>query len=260
MVKNILRKIKRTVIKSTKHISYEDLPISLKEAVDYANKKSDSSGVSYSDYFNLYTYVRNIKPQYVLECGTGKSTIVIAQAMLDNRNENPNDSRLQNMKLISMEDKPEWYEQSRGNIPDKFTDFVEVHHSPLTTASYSLITGIIYENKPDYPYDFIFVDGPDQSGGTGITQCDFDFIQYVKTAPKPVSAIIDNRKHTILACTLAFGQTKVSFYPHEALGFVQPVTKEDLIINDKVAIRSTLFLNGFITLRKSLFLITYDKT
>ena len=75
-----------------------------------------------------------------------------------------------------------------------------------------------------------------------------------------VSAIIDNRKHTILACTLAFGQTKVSFYPNEALGFVQPVTKEDLIIDDKLAIRSTLFLNGFITLQKSLFLKTYDKS
>ena len=88
----------------------------LKSAIDYSNNKSDSSGVSYSDYYNLYSYVKQIKPQYVLECGTGKSTIVIAQAMLENRQENPSDIRLNNMKLISMEDKKEWYEQSKKQI------------------------------------------------------------------------------------------------------------------------------------------------
>ena len=131
---------------------------------------------------------------------------------------------------------------------------MEVHHSPLSTASYSLLTGVIYENKPSYPYDFIFIDGPDQSGGTGITQCDFDFIQYVQQSSKSVSAIIDNRKHTILACTLAFGQDKVSFYPNEALGFVDPVSKNDLIIQDKMIVRNTLFANGMISLKKKSFI------
>ena len=178
MIKKVLSKIKRTFFKSPPKITYEDLPASLREAINYANQNSESSGVSYADYLNLYTYVKNIKPQYVLECGTGKSTIVIAQAMLDNREENPNDTQLNNMKLISMEDKLEWYEQSKTNIPDKFTDFVEVHHSPLSTDSYSLITGVIYENKPHYTYNFKFLDGPDHIGRTRITQCYLDFIKY----------------------------------------------------------------------------------
>lgn len=215
---------------------------------------SDSTGTSYSDYLNLYNYVKHIKPQYVLECGTGKSTIIIAEAMMENREQNPNSDEFRSMKLISMEDKMEWYQQSKENIPEKFRDFVEVHHSPLTTASYSLLTGVVYKNTPNYPYDFVFIDGPDQSGGTGITQCDFDFIKHVKESIKPVSAIIDNRKHTILACTLAFGQDKVSFYPDLALGFVEPVTKNDLIIKDKIVIKNTLFRNGFIRIRKTPFL------
>ncbi|MFL2645446.1 MAG: class I SAM-dependent methyltransferase [Dehalococcoidia bacterium] len=251
-----MRKIRNLSIrhKPKHHINSDMFTEGLKSAIDYSNNKSDSSGVSYSDYYNLYSYVKQIKPQYVLECGTGKSTIVIAQAMLENRQENPSDIRLNDMKLISMEDKKEWYEQSKNNIPNKFEDFVEVHHSPLSTASYSLLTGVIYENKPSYPYDFIFIDGPDQSGGTGITQCDFDFIQYVQQSSKSVSAIIDNRKHTILACTLAFGQDKVSFYPNEALGFVDPVSKNDLIIQDKMIVRNTLFANGMISLKKKSFI------
>ena len=179
--------------------------------------------------------------------------------MSENRDESPNDQKLASMKLISMEDKKEWFEHSQKNIPDKFKDFVEIHHSSLSTSSYSLITGVIYANKPSYPYDFMFINGPDQSGGTNITQCDFDFIDYVQQADKPISAMIDNRKHTILACTLAFGKEKVTFYPSEALGYVEPVTKEDLIIQDKIVIRNTLFKNGSISLRNEAFSKTYDQ-
>ncbi len=229
---------------------------SLKQAIDYANSKSTSTGVSQPDYYYLYNYVRLTQPKYVLECGTGKSTIVIAQAMLDNRLNNPTDARLQEMKLVSMEDKKDWYEHSKQNIPQEFNSFVEIHHSKLSFASYSLLSGVVYETIPKYPYDFMFIDGPDQSGGTGITKCDFDIIKYVSTSDHPVSAFIDNRKHTILACTLAFGQDKVTFYPNEALGYVAPVTKKDLVIADKISLRNSLFKNGGITLSPKPFLKT----
>ncbi len=222
----------------------------LQSAVDYANSQSESSGTSYSDYLILYTHIKETKPKYVLECGTGKSTFVIAQAMLENQLENPNTPEFDKMKLISMEDKYEWYEKSVNILPEKFQEFVEIHHSELTSYSYSLLNGIIYKDIPDLPYDFVFIDGPDQSGGTNVTACDIDFIKIVKNSNNPVSALIDNRKHTILACTLAFGQDKVSFYPELALGYVKPVTQSDLIIADKMAIRATWFKNGLISLEK----------
>ena len=46
-------------------------------------KVSESTGVSLSDYVALYETIRLIKPKFVLECGTGKSTWIISQAMLD---------------------------------------------------------------------------------------------------------------------------------------------------------------------------------
>jgi predicted O-methyltransferase YrrM len=42
--------------------------------------------------------VRNVKPEYALECGSGKSTFIIAQAMSKNGNAK---------KLVTMEESEE---------------------------------------------------------------------------------------------------------------------------------------------------------
>ena len=46
---------------------------------DYLHKSS-STGCNYSDYGAIYKHVLENKPKEILECGTGVSTIVMAQA------------------------------------------------------------------------------------------------------------------------------------------------------------------------------------
>ena len=50
----------------------------LNEIILEVNKQSDSLGLSDFEYVRLFQMVRNVKPEYVLECGTGKSTFIIA--------------------------------------------------------------------------------------------------------------------------------------------------------------------------------------
>ena len=54
-----------------------------KELAEY-NKKTESTGCSYTDYFFLYRLIRKHKPTQVLECGTGVTTLVIAYALNQN--------------------------------------------------------------------------------------------------------------------------------------------------------------------------------
>ena len=45
------------------------------------------TGASYSDYLTLYEQVKSFKPKEILECGTGITTVVLAQALLENARE-----------------------------------------------------------------------------------------------------------------------------------------------------------------------------
>ena len=48
--------------------------------VDYA-RGSAVTGASYSDYLTLWAQIRAFRPREVLECGSGISTVVIAEAL-----------------------------------------------------------------------------------------------------------------------------------------------------------------------------------
>lgn len=43
--------------------------------------KSESIGADITDYVLLHSYIRQYKVKYVLECGSGRSTWVIAHAL-----------------------------------------------------------------------------------------------------------------------------------------------------------------------------------
>ena len=88
----------------------------LKDIIEYANYSSSSSGADLSDYVLLYETIKQKKPQFVLECGTGCSTFVIAQAMLDFCQELYGDD----MRLISMEHEKKWYEHQLSLACEKF--------------------------------------------------------------------------------------------------------------------------------------------
>ena len=112
--------------------------------------------------------------------------------------------------------------------------------------SYSFVRGTVYEEVPQYPYEFVFVDGPPQ-GVEGVVMCDMDLVRVVAGSETPVSAFIDNRKHTVLACSLIFGPDKVSFYSELSLGVVSSVTRHDMVLGDKERMRRTVFQSDIVS-------------
>src|SRR3989338_6660087 len=73
----------------------------------YFGNEYFTTGVSHGDISFLYHYIKNNRPQRVIEFGTGKSTWVIAKAMQDYCL----DYHKGDITLISMESIDHWYQE-----------------------------------------------------------------------------------------------------------------------------------------------------
>ena len=200
--------------------------------------RTTSTGCSFTDYAYLYNYIIKHKPQEILECGTGVTTIVIAHALKYLNN---------NGHLVSMESHKEWYDIAVKNFPDNLKAYVEIRLSPAVEDYYSLFRGMRYQEIPQREYELVFVDGPETTASDGTFTFNFDFVNVVKNTKKPVSAIIDKRLSTVWVFQKIFGN-KVKYDSIRNLGYVKKVTKEDFKYFSKIE-PSTSFGNS-----KNLFL------
>lgn len=106
----------------------------------------------------LYQIVRERKPDLVVECGSGASTIVMAHAMKKNGTG----------KLVSLEHL-ESFKSLTEDLADQqgLTDFIEVLHAPLRPMTIDDVEWMWYstEGIPTGEIDILFVDGPPSSVG-----------------------------------------------------------------------------------------------
>ena len=189
-------------------------------------QQSNSTGCAYTDYLTLYQYVRRYKPKEVLECGTGISTVILAQALKENKQETGVNGR-----LVSMEELSEFHSQAVKLLPLSLKPYVEIKLSPTVEDSYAFIRGMRYRDVPERDYDFVFIDGPNTKTKSDQTiSCDFDFIYQLLRAKddKSLTAIIDRRHTTGLAFQALLGRDKVRYDYVRELGFVGPVRASDL--------------------------------
>jgi len=187
-------------------------------------KKTNSTGCSYADYWELYNYIREKKPSEILECGTGVSTIIMAHALLENERETGIVGR-----ITSMEDIEKWYEAAIKILPEHLSKYVDLVHSVRIENYYSIYRGVCYKDVPKRPYDFVFIDGPGtKAPSDGDKTFDMDFINVVRNSDKTVSAIIDKRLSTCYVFQKIFGDDKVKYVPYKGLGYVKQCTKSDL--------------------------------
>lgn len=202
----------------------------LDKLLESADNASTSTGAELPDYVALHSYILQYKPTYILECGTGKSTWILAHALQKNHLESGVLG-----KVISMESVDIWYNEAKKIFPSELQQYVEFHYSPATTYQYSIIRGTCFTKVPDYQYDLFFVDGPELTvthDGYSYDTANMDFIRYLITAIKPATAIIDTRMRTCAAYGLIFGQKKVKYLRGWMLGIIENVTKKDLKLNN----------------------------
>ena len=184
--------------------------------------------------------VRKIKPEYALECGTGKSTFIIAHAMSKNGN---------GEKLVTMEESEAWTRKQEENIyhffnhkkanewfPRKTETLIELIHSTTAIARHRIWSGSCYKNIIDYPYTFIMVDGPQLTEENFVN---LDLINVLKTSDNPISALIDGRWPTVVMCRSLFGD-KVISKPGWTHTEIYGATQGD-VFRDKKLIRKEMF-------------------
>jgi predicted O-methyltransferase YrrM len=134
------------------------------------------TGAGYSDYLALYEQVRWHKPREVLECGTGISTVVLAQALRENEAEGYGRGR-----VTSMEEDPFWHRNAQEHLPVELWDYVDLVHSPKVDGHYKIFRSVQYQSLPDRPYSFVFSDGPERhSPVNGDKLFDLDLIQVIR--------------------------------------------------------------------------------
>ena len=81
---------------------------------------SDSTGCEFGDYLELYKTIKHLKPKYVLECGSGVSSCVIAYALMEIQNETGI-----KRKFISMEENEFYHEQVKKIFPEPLAEYVD---------------------------------------------------------------------------------------------------------------------------------------
>lgn len=226
---SILQRSKEGIHRRLRKLNQKILKQKMEKNVDLMSvlndylKKSQSTGCDMSDYFCLYSYVREHKPKEVLELGTGASTVVIAHALMENHKETGVQGR-----VTSMEDIPKYFEMARSLFPEKYKNYAEIILSESAIDFYAMFRGIHYKNIPTRQYNFVFIDGPDYKTSDGSITFDFDFINVVKNSDTPVVAFIDRRFTTCYVLEQIFGEKNFKFDYLNGLGIVGPVTKKDL--------------------------------
>ena len=204
--------------------------------LEYYGRTSPSTGCSYTDYVLLYRYVKNHRPKEVLECGTGFSTVVIAQALKENEEAYGIRGR-----LVSMEENERYYQAALESMPPplKHDPRLQIVLSPAVEDTYEFFRGVRYKEIPKRAYDFVFVDGPDLmiNPARKPLTFDYDFVKLVQESGHPIGALVDTRVSTCFVYSLLFPE-KFRYDYLRKVGIVEPVTRKDLADGRKIVSRA----------------------
>ena len=174
---------------------------------------SGSTGCDFSDYWELYRWIRRHSPLWVLECGSGVSSGVIAAALAENGRG----------RLVSLDESRSYQAQASTRLPARLKTWVEFHYSDVAFQRYAGVQGIFYREVPQHPYDFVFVDGPAGPPRTAADEKPFnsDFINILLNTPdRPVAAMIDQRITTLWAYRRLLPTAHIRYYVTKRLTYV----------------------------------------
>ena len=163
----------------------------LKEDLRLAQNFSLSTGCNAFELAQLHLRARKKHSKYILELGSGISTLVLAHACwLNNR-------RAVDARVISMEESVVFAAETMKFIPAHLRPFVLVKTSKVVQRRDGAWTGFSYEATPRETPDFVFVDGPQlRDNGINALFYDADIEQIAQDASRPFVAFLDGRAST----------------------------------------------------------------
>ena len=177
--------------------------------------RSGSTGGEFADYLELYQTVKRTKPNYILECGSGITSLVIAYALQENFRETGRKG-----KLISMEENEYYHTQIRDLFPQEYIAFVDFKLSERKERFFGNLLGSYYEEIPKYPYELMYIDGPTERKSSGSKKCfNADLLNLVESSGQltKFTALLDQRITTLWAFQKLLPSANISYSPVKQL-------------------------------------------
>lgn len=119
-----------------------------------------------TDLFSLYSHVKSHKVTQILEIGSGWSTLVLAQALLENCDELQHsdvisDPNFQGFRMISLDASEVYLKASLSRLSSQQSALVQgMVSTPRMTVLNARICHI-FDSLPNFNADLIYLDGPD---------------------------------------------------------------------------------------------------
>jgi hypothetical protein len=175
---------------------------------DYTSK-TKSTGTKYPTLYNVVKIILKKKPRYILELGTGTSTVVLAETILQIQKKDPS----YNCKIVSMESVQEWYDMASQLLPKNYSKIVEIVMGKRELYEYSMFRGYVHSNIPNYSFDFIFLDGPNYSDEKGSSTC-MDIIKIrLQSDDELISCVVDTRVSSVWMMQQIFSVKIIKYFP-----------------------------------------------
>ena len=183
------------------------LPGVLGELKAYA-KGSDTTG---TQPITLWFAVKSIlqhKPAWILESGTGSSTLVLAAAVQKLRKDCPGYQG----RVVSMESIPEWHAIAAANLPEKYRDVVEIILGPREKFEMGIFRGYAHSNIPKQDFSFVLLDGPGYFDESGVAFC-ADVFKVMTLSDAPViRGVVDGRASSVQVIQLLYGTASARYW------------------------------------------------
>jgi hypothetical protein len=151
-----------------------------------ARRPSHALRPDFSDLLFLYQTVRCRKPGCVLEFGSGCSTVIIAQALSENRIE----SSASNGYLCSLDADPYWARVTAQAIPEDLRELCEVRYSSVSEVDFAGTRVFRHARVPEISPNLLYLDGP---ALTREIQVAVDVLDIEDRFPPDFYGIIDGR-------------------------------------------------------------------
>ena len=186
---------------------HRTLPGIMQELEEY-KKLSNTTGTQWITLWYAVSGIIENKPRYILESGTGSSTLVLS-ATVKKLMEQDSGYKAQ---IISMESIEEWYNIAAKNLPAKYRDVAQIVYGPREEFLFGMFRGLIHGNIPENDYDFVFLDGPSFSDDKGMSFCADVFKVMEFSNAKTINGVIDGRRSAAYVIQSMFGSNNASYY------------------------------------------------
>ena len=176
-----------------------------------STKKSNSTGVSFSDYRVLYEIIKKHKPKHILELGSGISSLIMAYALKENFLE----TKVKGL-LETYEEDPFYFKQVKNLTTKDLKKFVNFNLSERETKKILNMKASMYRSVKIKEYELIFIDGPtlwsknEKKVGEKSFNADIlTLLSKIKTPPKFI--LLDKKIGTMWALKKCLPDTNLDF-------------------------------------------------